>query len=402
MFTFNSFSSARDILNNLYAAASNGTSPSMDSVPAVVFLLTLCLQIENSSSDVIRAFALKYLTPWLQCLEAMRSAVPTPSEGGDSPPPGTPSNVKKKKRRIKFKEVCAASTSPPNDRLPNSHEEFEKTSISMFQMLECVSTICKMCNEGEENRLLRQFTISLHVISYRDNVASALRSLEMHSGMHVDEVRQVEVVDLASLLHEELISRLRDASSSAVAAEQSLCSGEYVRSQLRHRSTWMMVAVMRYHLRWLLDEPPSRATTVVLTGKSPADSCRSELFTKVAMSPCNAFGGALDKLSFRPGHSVLAPFSELPPSTIFVHALQQYFEGINFVLKSTGARNWSGVSSFFGVINDTSSLFSGFITQTMTDLETFDSADAKLLYTAQVALLLRVLLFSSDSYCRWP
>lgn len=388
MFTFNSFSSARDILNNLYSASSNGAngvSPSMDSVPAVVFLLTLCLQIENNSAEVICAFALKYLTPWLQCLERLRSTEARPVEVNDLPPSGTPSKIKKK-RRIKFKEVCAASASPPNDRLPNSHEEFEITSISMFQMLECVSTICKMCSEGEENRLLRQFTISLHVLSYRDNVASALRALELHSGMHIDEVRQVEVVDLAFLLHEELISRLKDASLSDIPSEPSLYTGGCVRSQLRHRSTWMMVAVMRYHLRWLLDEPPSRATTVVLTGKSPADSCRSELFTKVRMSPCNAFEGALDKLSFRPGNSVLAPFSELPPSTIFVQALQQYFEGINFVLKSTSTCRWNDVPSFFRVINDTSSRFSRFISETMTDLEAFDSADAKLLYTAQVTL----------------
>jgi hypothetical protein len=272
-------------------------------------------------------------------------------------------------RKIRFgDELGGGCASPPNDRKPGSCQNFEKNSKLFGELLSAISALTELEKDSNDDFkfLMTQLRSDLHSIAQTSNGAAAganastssrgggspihtsiLDAFSANQKMGSFLPSPQDLIKVSQLLLEEIgfrhmavtlpdkameLLRTSSAASASASASASVsCSSlhsslylpfhwqsGHLRTTLRHQSTWTTVSVIRYHLRWLLDDPPLRAEKIQLLGASPLRSSRSMVTQLTPITP----------IPQTQSSSKSEPI-DITTSSAFTLALQQIFNGLS-------------------------------------------------------------------------
>lgn len=182
-----------------------------------------------------------------------------------------------KRRRVAFLTAAGCSSSPPNDRRPESFLNTMADAQRLHQALGLCDELAALPLPGG------------HAEGSGRPLVEALVRVAALPGL------DREAAGLARIISEELQPRLD--------GQQSDEDGAQAPSPLRFRLSWMLSAVIRYNLRWLLDVPPPSISAPPQGGDYLAIAdVRSSVHTLIKVTPAP------------PAHSAVSLYTPSPPA----------------------------------------------------------------------------------------
>lgn len=282
-------------------------------------------------------------------------------------------NAQQKLRKIRFGDTLGSSCfSPPNDRKPGSCQKFQENSHLYANMLSSIEILLKTERDSTEFKcLMDRIRVELQHLSHNKKVT--LQILEIYAksqSISLDAFTLPSSHDLSQissfLLAELDLREIHNATENTKDTNEKnlytlpvhplyLPQNTLIRTTLRHKSTWTTVSVIRYHLRWLLDEPPLRAEKVQLIGSTPMQSSRSFLTQLMTISP------------FQSSNTNRAECMDISASSALTLAIQQLYNGLGVWFTLQEYPSTISIDALYDALTQSVQQFQHKVTSLLTD-----------------------------------
>ena len=254
-------------------------------------------------------------------------------------------------RKIRFAGLVGECVSPPNDRKPGSSAKFQDHARRLEFLMDSISSAVHRAVHDSQSKLASVVAALggglACLANDRELCHEAVRNCQEVKLWRCGRDSWRELSKLSRILCGEFGLKFM---SYSMADDESLYESPlslylpgrlrlgHRRTALRHRITWVLTSLLRYHLRWFLDETPLRATTVQLVGQFPSVSCRSEAVPRLVITL------PLSELPMNGKASSISAPLDMTVSSMLNMALQQIYLGLFECNKFSESRN-CGVSS---------------------------------------------------------
>jgi hypothetical protein len=205
-------------------------------------------------------------------------------------------------KHVHFNTQDGSNISPPNDRRPGSWVDTWDDVCRIQMVLSSLHAMTRFCLKHQLISVFESIIKGMAHLSLRSNAQKAVRTLRMV----MPAKSSFSVSSLSARLElqlPEMCLSLVEAGGGGTATS-FLCGIVHNRTLIRCKAVWMSAAVLRYHLRWLLDAPPAVLSSPTGGGPSIApitsnpDEANSHYRSAVWSSLDLVFDGQQESLMF--------------------------------------------------------------------------------------------------------
>eukprot|EP01034_Spumella_vulgaris_P023474 gene23474-29691_t len=167
-------------------------------------------------------------------------------------------------KKVHFNPQDGSNISPPNDRRPGSWADTWEDVCRIQDLLTSLHAVTQLCLKLNLVHVFEGLIKIMAYLSVRKNAINAVKLLRTI----VTKTSPTFTVSSLTATLELWFPELCLVGASSGVGVLPLWEIKHNRTLLRCKAVWMSAAVLRYHLRWLLDAPPAVLSTP--TGGGPA------------------------------------------------------------------------------------------------------------------------------------